>query len=196
MSNDLADTILRGFLRREPSGEDYKRIDQLAAALPHEMQDSPAVMADVILRAATLRRMEELVQTATFEAQQRIHRDLPERVDDAATQALRHIRDKLPVDSADRFGRLLKIGTIWTVMVVTVGLTAGWIGANRSNDRYHMAHQAATDSQFNRCVDAAIGAAAGVTDKSGGGARYDPAVFRDYARSCAAEYADRRAGAG
>lgn len=191
---DIADDIVRRLLRRQPTAEDYKRINVFMDHLPPEMRSSPGAIAEIVLRMEGIREFEAILQRASSDAQNRIHHELPERVEKAAERAFNHIRDKLPIDASDRFGRLLKYGSVCAVVIAAIGAAAGWTASNIATARYQMSHQAASELAFSRCVEAAAGAAVQTVDRHGDNIRYNGAVFVTLSRNCAAEYADRRAG--
>lgn len=197
---DVVGRMIRQLLDRTPQPEDYRRASEFFAQLPDEILASPAAVADIVGRIEHIRQMEEvvakaadLVRQAGWETQQRIHSDLPHRIDRAAEAALSRIRDKLPIDAADRVSRLLKWGASWTVVVFVVAAVAGWLLADYVNRNEAMTQQAYAERAFNTCIDAAEGAAVSTVGRGGNPVRYDGALYRTRARSCAAEYADRRA---
>lgn len=140
-----------------------------------------------------LTMMKEQVDRLSFDGQQKIHRDLPLRIEQAAMSALVKMRDLLPVDYSDRFRRLIIAVTGWTAIVLFVAASAGWMLRGYVSNRTHAQHQATMERAFDDCITAAEGVA--MTSRAGlAGLRYDSAIYRTQARTCAAEYADRRAG--
>lgn len=192
--NDRLQELYKSLFARSMMPDEELRLRRMVQALPREMRDSPAVLCDIILRADHIGQMQRIVQTASFEAQQRIYRDLPLRIDEAALKALNAIRDKIPINSADREIRAMRLLIAWSVFLIaiiaffTVASTRWWL----LHDGY--THQAATDQAFDRCV---VATTASLTDI---GAlptkRREAAVIalRNGLGQCAAEYADRRAG--
>lgn len=193
---DLADEIIRRFLKRQPTSDDYKRINDMLDLFPDEIRSSPGVMIEIVLRAEGIRKFESIMGQAITERTLRAESDASDLVTKMAVKALAALRDKLPIDSADRMGRLYRFGSIFSAIVLAIGFAAGWTYSNTSSARFHMTHQAASEAQFSSCIDSAEGAATSDVDRAGTGLRYNPKAYRDYARGCAAEYADRRAGLG
>lgn len=130
---------------------------------------------------------------ASFDAQNRIAHDMPERVEKAAERALNHLRDKLPIDASDRLGRLLKMGVIWTIIVFLIAGAAGWMLSSWYIERPRYARHAATETEFNRCIDSAAGLLVNSTRRGSRVPPIDSATVRTDLMICAAEYADRRA---
>lgn len=191
--SDLVDTMFRELLGRAPSNEDRAAVSRLMIGLPDAIRASPAAVADIILRAEHIRALDDIMQKASWEAQQTIHRDLPQRIDQAAMAALIKLRDQLPVDGSDRIRRLIIAVAGWTAIAVIIAASAGWMTRDYVSDRRQAQHQAAMERAFNNCITAAEGIA--MTSRTGvEGMRYDSATYRTQARTCAAEYADRRAG--
>ena len=200
--SDVVGKMIREVLGRKPDAEDYATANEFFAQLPDEILASPAAVADIVIRIELIRQFKvevakgaDLVKQASWDAQQRIHNDLPKRIDKAADAALNRMRDKLPIDAADRVSRLLKWGAAWTLWASIIAASGGWILAQRVAKRDAMTQQAAVERDFNACIDAAEGAAVSTVGRGGNPVRYDGEVYRTHARSCAAEYADRRAQA-
>lgn len=194
--SDLADKIIREVLRRAPTPDDYRRINEMLRALPREITSSPGAMYDIVLRMDYLRQLEDTIEKAGRESQQRIHHDLPGRIDQAAMKALLKIRDSLPVDAAHSAKRLYQTAAIATIILATMFGASGWVlGANAVKKERATTH-AASDRELGRCVDAATGA---FTTSARYGTRASP-ISSDTVRNdlmvCGAEYADRRAESG
>jgi hypothetical protein len=191
--DDRINAMMKRLLGRQATSEDGLRIAKLISELPPELLASPAAVADIVLRAEHLRQVEEAINKASWNAQQRIHHDLPHRINEAALKALSTMRNQLPIDSADRVSRLFKWGTAWTITVLLVASLGGWMLRSRVADRQQIQMRAATDQTFNQCIDAAEGLA--MTARPGiAGLRYDSAVYRAHARACALDYASRNSG--
>ncbi|WP_022682556.1 hypothetical protein [Sphingobium bisphenolivorans] len=188
----LAEKMCIDLLGRQLTGEDYIRMDKILRHLPSEVRDSPGAIAEIILRMENLKQFDAIVQRASFEAQQKIHKDLPRRVEIAAQAALCALRDQLPIDSSDSMRRLYKWGALWMLSVSVIGFTIGVVFTKWWVSKPEEHHYAIAETAFNRCIDASFGAAS--TDQRNRRDRsvYDSAEFRNNARICAAEYADRR----
>ncbi|MDG2511069.1 hypothetical protein P7B04_00015 [Sphingobium yanoikuyae] len=189
-----SEDMIRRLLRREPTAEDYKTMNQLIRDLPPELVSSPGVMAEIILRMEHVRELKAIMKQAAFEGQQRIHHDLDARVDRAAISALSRIRDTMPYNADDGAWRLLWIAFYWMVGVAVVAATASWMVAAWYMSPERQAHHAATETEFSRCVNAAAGGftIGAKSKRDASEARRD--MVRNDLMICAAEYADRRAG--
>jgi hypothetical protein len=193
---DLADKIIRDMLRRSPTAEDYRRINDILNVLPDSIRSSPAAMFDIVMRTEFQRQLEETLKQASWAAQQRIHEDLPKRVDEAAIRALNKIRDLLPFDAADSARRMYK----WAAIAMAITFVITWIpaymlGQEKVHDD-HAAAQAIVEGRRNRCIDAAVGRIA-VADRS----RSNPGstalqVVRHNLLDCIAEGEGRHADDG
>ncbi|KXU30114.1 hypothetical protein A0J57_10605 [Sphingobium sp. 22B] len=190
--NTLAEKMCIDLLGRQLTGEDYIRMDKMLRHLPSEVRDSPGSIAEIIMRMENLKQFDAIVQRASFEAQQKIHKDLPRRVEIAAQAALCALRDQLPIDSSDAMRRLYKWGAMWMLSVSVIGFTVGVTFTKWWVSRPEMHHYAATETAFNRCIDASFGAASNGQRNGRNASAYDSTEFRNSARICAAEYADRR----
>ena len=137
--------------------------------------------------------MNEVVQKATFETQQKIHRDLPNRVEKAAEMAFHAFRDLMPVDSRDAMARLCRWGAFWMLFALIFGFITGGAGTKWWLSRPEIRHHAISEINFNHCIDATFGAAVIKLQNHGKAANYDAEKFRGDSRICAAEYADRLA---
>jgi hypothetical protein len=164
---ELANQIISKMLDREPTAEEYRRLNKLLKLLPDAMRSSPGAMADVAMRIAFQSQVEETLRSASWSAQQEIHRNLPARVDAAAVDALNRIRDTIPANAADASSRLLKLTTIWMIAIfLTVG-PAGFIVGQAFNQSRQESQRAALMVDRSRCVDAAIGRLAVLDRRSG-----------------------------
>ncbi|MFW2830401.1 hypothetical protein [Sphingomonas sp. ID0503] len=187
-----AGVMIVRLLGRSPTDEDYRRINQLILNLPPEIASSPGALAEIILRADHLDQLEKVVKQAAFDGQQRIHADLPQRIDDAALAALKKMRDRMPVDATDRLARMLKWSFCWTVIVAITFCTAGWMLANRQAEQTAAEAHALNEERFSACMDHAAGSALRAPNKRGT-PPIDITTYVQTARGCAASYADRRA---
>ncbi|CAD7339426.1 hypothetical protein FIM10_12115 [Sphingomonadales bacterium 56] len=188
---DLVEQMYRDLLEREASPEDYIRMEKFLRRLPSEMKNSPGVLAEVIFRVEHVRQMNEVVQKATFETQQKIHRDLPGRVEKAAEMAFHAFRDLMPVDSRDAMARLYRWGAFWMLFVLIFGFITGGASTKWWLSRPEIRHHAISEINFNHCINAVFGAAAIKRRNDDNAAGHDAEQFRSDARICAAEYADR-----
>lgn len=194
--NDVVEKIIVEVLKRSPTPEDYRRTNEMLRALPPEMSSSPGAMCDIVLRMDHLRQMEEAIGKASLEAQQRIHHDLPNRIDDAALKALSKIRDCMPIDAAHSARSLYKTAFLFTMVIATVTGAGGWILGVAFTERALTTTHAGSDLELGRCVDAATGA---FTTSHRRGVRSTPIsnnTVRNDLMICGAEYADRRAKKG
>jgi hypothetical protein len=194
--SDLANKIIREALRRSPTAEDYRRINDMLNVLPDSIRSSPAAIFDIVMRTEFQRQLEETIKQAGWAAQQRIHEDLPKRVDEAALRALNKIRDLLPLDAADSARRMYK----WAAIAMAITFVITWIPAYYlGQDKVHNDHaaaQAVVEVERNRCIDAAIGRIA-VADRSrvNHGSGSLQVVSHDL-RECIAKGEKRRASDG
>ena len=188
----LAEKMCIDLLGRQLTGEDYIRLDKMLRHLPPEVRESPGSLAEIIMRMENLQQFEAILQRASFEAQQKIHKDLPRRVEMAAQAALCALRDQLPIDSSDSMRRLYKWGAMWMLSVSVIGFTAGLVVTKWWVSQPEEHHYAATETAFNRCIDASFGAASIDQQNRRDNSAYSSTEFRNNARNCAAEYADRR----
>ncbi|MFW2831682.1 hypothetical protein [Sphingomonas sp. ID0503] len=186
------DTMIRRLLERAPTADDYKRINQLTLDLPDELSRSPGAIAEIILRAEHLRQFEQVVKQASFDAQQRVHADLSQRIDAAALAALAKIRDRMPVDAADRLIRMLRWSVCWTLVVAITFAAAGWMLASRRAEQTLAEAHALNEELFKACMDEAAGAALRGPNRRQA-SPLDVTTYVQTARECAASYADRRA---
>lgn len=191
---DMVTEMAGRLLRRQPTADEYRTMNELLRELPPEFSSSPAQIAFIVLMTDMLSRFEEIVKKASWDAQQRIHKDLPARVETAALHALNRLRDTLPIDRSDRLSRVF----MWTsILVATVGLSAGTLGfafARSLDVRANATQNVMAERGFSTCMYAAAGAAAIATGKSANAVAYNATIYQARARICAAEYADRRAG--
>ncbi|WP_327753085.1 hypothetical protein VVT58_11435 [Sphingobium sp. SJ10-10] len=189
----LVEQMYRDLLEREASSEDYVKMEKFLRRLPAGMRDSPGVLAEIIFRLEHIRQIDEVVQRASFEAQQTVHRDLPKRVEKAAETAFYTFRDLMPVDSRDAMARLYRWGAFWMLFVLISGFITGGAGTKWWLSRPEIRHHAISEINFNHCIDATFGAAVIKLQSQGNAADYDAEKFRSDSRICAAEYADRLA---
>jgi hypothetical protein len=194
--SDLARQIMQKILRRAPTAEDYRQLNEFLDDLPVEMASSPAVLYEIVCRMHFLQQLEAAIEMAGLHAQQRIHHDLPIRVEQAALIAINKIRDTLPRDAAASARRLYKFATMCTLGIAIVTGCAGWVlGANHVEAIQASTH-AATDREFARCIDASTAAYATSARRGVRPAPITSDTVRNDLMICAAEYADRRAGNG
>ena len=195
MSN-LVEQIMRDVLGRATTAEDYRQLSEMMIGLPAEIANSPGAMYELVSRMNFLQQLDATIAQAGREAQQKIHHDLPVRIDDAALKAVTKIRDTLPRDAAHSARRLYKLASFVTLALASLTACAGWVvGANYASAVRSTTH-AASDREFGRCIDAATGA---FVTTARGGTRPTPIrneTVRTDLMICAAEYADRRAGNG
>ncbi|UZW54834.1 hypothetical protein NUH86_15335 [Sphingobium sp. JS3065] len=189
----LVEQMYRDLLEREASSEDYVRMEKFLRRLPAGMRDSPGVLAEIIFRLEHIRQIDEVVQKASFEAQQTVHRDLPKRVEKAAETAFYTFRDLMPVDSQDAMARLYRWGAFWMLFVLIFGLVTGGASTKWWLSRPEVRQHAISEINFNHCIDAVFGAAAIKQRNVAEAADYAVEQFRSDSRICAAEYADRLA---
>lgn len=185
--------VMRRMLGREPTTGEFDEFHRMLSVFPPDIRNSEAAMIFITVVSTQVKALKDIVQNAGWESQQRIHKDLPGRIDEVALAAVRKIRDTIPIDSSDRFQRLLKTATIATAMVLFLGGLFGFALGERAV--HHVAGPARSSSEvlFSQCLDAAQGAAAFADSQHGQPGHYDPVVYREEARVCAAAYADRRA---
>lgn len=192
MKEMISDMFTR-LLQRQPNDDEYRKMNELLRELPEEFSTSPGQIAFIVVMTDVLSRFETTVKKASWDAQQRIHADLPQRVEAAAVRALNHLRDVLPIDRSDRFARVF----MWTsVLVATVGLFAGGLGfalAQTLDTQALSAQKVFAEQAFVVCLEAADGAAMSGGKSSGKTLHYNPQIYQARARLCAAGYADRRA---
>ena len=181
-------------LKRQATDEEYRRMSEFLRALPEEFSNSPAQVASIVIMTENLSQFEAIVKRASWDAQQKIHADLPKRVDAAALHALHHIRDQMPIDASDSMSRMLKWGSIFFATIAFGFFALGFRAADALQDRANATQNVMAEQGFVTCMNAAAGAAAIVNKKSATTAGYDAAIHQARARLCAAEYAYRRAG--
>lgn len=194
--SSLAEKIMRDVLGRATTAEDYRQLNEMMSALPAEIATSPGAMFELVSRMNFLQQLEVSIAKAGREAQQKIHYDLPARIDQAALQAMIKVRDTLPVDAAHTAKKLYFTTAIGTLVIGIFSCCAGWVlGENHVKAERAVTH-AASDRELGRCVDAATGAF--VTSARAGTrpAPIKPETVRNDLMICGAEYADRRAGNG
>lgn len=195
MSN-LAEQIMRNVLGRATTAEDYRQLNEMMAALPPEIATSPGAMYELVSRMNFLQQLDATIAQAGREAQQKIHYDLPARIDDAALKAMLKVRDTLPVDAAHTAKKLYFTTALGTLVIGIFCCCAGWILGENHVKAERAATHAASDRELGRCVDAATGA---FVTSARAGVRTAPIrneTVRNDLMICGAEYADRRAGNG
>lgn len=194
--SSTAEQIIRQVLSRQPTAEDYRRVEQIISLYPPEARSSPGAMVDVAVRVEFQHQLEETIKQASWAAQQRIHEDLPQRVDAAAIRALNKMRDLLPFDAADSARSMYK----WAAIAMAITFVITWIPAymlgQQAVRRDQANVQAIVETERDRCIDAAIGRIA-VADRS----RANPGstalqVVHHDLLACIAKAEERRAGDG
>jgi hypothetical protein len=185
--------VMHNMLRRKPDLQDLRTVEQLLRNVPPELQDDPGFIAETVVRANHIRELKSVVDDAVTGARRLAEMDGEQHAMQIASKVWRKVMDHLPVSAADRLRRQFQIACAWSLIVLAIGAISGWTYRENRYDAARQSHQAATETAFNRCIDAAEGHAGSVRNRDGKGERYDPAVFRSIARTCAAEYADRRA---
>lgn len=194
--SSLAEQIMRNVLGRATTAEDYRQLNEMMSALPAEIATSPGAMYELVSRMNFLQQLDATIAQAGREAQQKIHRDLPARIDDAALKAMLKVRDTLPVDAAHTAKQLYFTTAVGTLVVSIVACCAGWVLGGNHVKAERAATHAASDRELGRCVDAATG---GFVTSARNGTRPVPIrneTIRNELMICGAEYADRRADNG
>lgn len=194
--SSLAEKIMRDVLRRAPTAEDYRQLNEMLAALPDEITSSPGALYELVSRMDFLQQLKSTVDMAGRDAQQRIHYDLPVRIDEAALKAMMKVRDTLPVDAAHTAKKLYFTTAFGTLVIGIFACCAGWVLGENHIEAKRAATHAASDRELGRCVDAATGA---FVTSARNGTRPVPIrneTIRNDLMVCGAEYADRRAGNG
>ncbi|MEO1968422.1 MAG: hypothetical protein ABGW87_06885 [Sphingomonadaceae bacterium] len=189
----LADDIVRKFLERQPTPKEYRDIAELLDLAPIEMRESPAAVFQVVMLIASIQQQRETLKEATWEAQQKVHHDLPNRIDEAAYKALNKMRDLLPINAKDTTRRIMKVVTLCVVSVGLLCGVAGYIVGAKHERNFNASSHAASDLEFARCVDAASGAFAESYRRGIRKAPVSSDIVRYDLGACAAEYADRKA---
>lgn len=191
MSSNLLD-IFQRVTGRRADRRDTELIDNLSANLPSSVLSDVGMMTEIAIRANHVRQLESVLDRAGDIARRKAEIDGEKYAIDAANKVWRRVLDQLPVDTITTLRRWCMAVAIYAVVALIVGAALGW---NLREYRYRavrQSQQAATEQEFSRCIDAAEGRA----QLSGPrGARSSPEKFREEARICAAEYADRRATA-
>lgn len=186
-------TMIVAMLGREPDAEDRRLLDLMLGHMPVALLTDEGVVAEAVSRVEHVRELRRAVSEATVGARRMAEIDGEQYAIQVANKVWRRIMDHLPADTATTLTRQFRIACMWTLLVLIVGSIGGWSLREWRYDRERRSTQAATDRAFNRCIDAAEGAAL-----SGGqgvaALRSDSGAYRTQARTCAAEYADRRAG--
>lgn len=162
MSN-LVDKIIRQALGRESTAEDYRKVHEMLSALPDEMRSSPGVICDIVLRMEFIRKLEATIQQAGWEAQQRIHADLPHRIDDAAYKALNKIRTMMPASAAGAVRGMLMTALVLLTILSLVSSMSGWVLGQNHLQKALVERQRSGQVDVARCVDASIGQVATAT---------------------------------
>jgi hypothetical protein len=194
--SSIADQIIRQVLQRQPTAEDYRRMDAILSLYPPEVRSSPGAMVDVAVRIEFHRQLEETIKQAGWSAQQRIHEDLPKRVEQAAIQALNKMRDLMPFDAADSARRMYKCAAIAMAITFMITFIPAYVLGQQAAQRGFEANEAAAHSERNRCVDAAIGgmAVAELSRANSGSAALQ--VIRNELLACIAKTVERHTGDG
>ncbi|USI79095.1 hypothetical protein [Sphingopyxis sp. USTB-05] len=194
--SSLAEQIMRNVLGRAATAEDYRQLNEMMSALPAEIATSPGAMYELVARMNFLQQLEATIAQAGREAQQKIHYDLPARIDDAALKAMLKVRDTLPVDATHTARKLYFTTALGTLVIGMLACGAGWVLGENHIKAERAATHAASDRELGRCVDAATG---GFVTSARNGTRPVPIrneTIRNDLMICGAEYADRRAGNG
>lgn len=185
--------LMQDMLGRKPDLQDLQTVERLLRNVPRELQDDPGFVAETVIRADHIRELQEVLKDAVTGARRLAEMDGEQHAMQIAAKVWRKVMDHLPVSTADTLRRQFQIACAWSLAVLIIGVITGWTVRENRYDSVRRSSQAASETSFNRCIDAAEGIARSIRDRDGRGERYDPAVFRSAARSCAAEYADRRA---
>lgn len=185
--------LMEDILGRKPEVEVSRTVEKLLRNVPTELQDDPGFIAEVVIRANHIRELQAAVNDAVTGARRLAEMNGEQHAMQIAAKVWRKVMDHLPVSTAHTLRRQFQIACGWSLIVLAIGMIAGWSVLESRYDSHRQSNQAATESAFNRCIDAAEGHARSIRNRDGRGEHYDPAVYRSTARSCAAEYADRRA---
>lgn len=155
--SSLVEKTIRQALRREPTAEDYRQVNEMLSALPGEMRNSPGVVCEVVLRIEFLRKLEESIQQASWKAQQQIHADLPHRIDEAALRALSKMRSLMPTDASDAARRMLKTAALFVAVAALAAGVWGYVMGQYMTRRAVAARQTTIQAERSHCIDAAVG---------------------------------------
>lgn len=187
-------TITELFIRmvgRSPDKRDCEMIDKLAITLPDDLKNDIGMKAELVLRAAHIRQLEEVMNEAANVVRRKVEIDAERWAMDAANRVWRHVEAQLPPSASTAIFRTLIAITFWSVFLGAVFYNMGW---NSSEETYQTASeslQALTETEFAFCVnDAAQQASQIRSGKVPGDAAQ---ALREATRSCAAEYDQRRA---
>lgn len=183
-------TIKELFIRmvdRSPDKRDCELIDKLAITLPDELKNDIGMKAELVLRAAHIRQLEEVMNEAANVVRRKVEIDAEKWAMDAANRVWRHIEAQLPPNASKAIFRNLAMIAICCAGTFAVG----WV---LSEDRYQTTSQslqALTETEFAFCVNDAAFDASQISPTK---APEDAATaFREAAQSCVAEYDQRRA---
>ena len=185
--------IFQQVIGRRPDRRDKELIHDLSARLPGDVLDDVGMMTEVVIRADHIRQLETVLDRAGDIARRKAEIDGEKYAIDAANKVWRRVLDHLPVDSATIVRRFCYAIAAYAVVALIVGAVLGWALRERRYEAARTSHQAAMEQEFTRCIDAAEGRAHSARSSRSREPHYSSEVFRSQARTCAAEYADRRA---
>ncbi|MBX7532934.1 hypothetical protein K3165_08380 [Qipengyuania sp. 1XM1-15A] len=186
-------TIKELFIRmvdRSPDKRDCELIDKLAITLPDELKNDIGMKAELVLRAAHIRQLEEVMNEAANVVRRKVEIDGEKWAMDAANRVWRRVEAQLPPSASTKvFWTLIAI-TFWSALLGAVFYNMGW---NSSEETYETASeslQALTETEFAFCVVNAAQHASQI--RSGKGPGDAAKALRASTRNCAAEYDQRR----
>ena len=190
--SDLLD-IFQKIIGRQPDRRELEYINTLSQNLPGSVLNDVGMMAEIAIRASHIRQLEIVLDRAGDIARTKAEIDGERYAINAANKIWRKVLDQLPVDSVTTLRRYVTVISILSALTLFAGSILGWSLREYRYEAAWKSSQAATEVEFSRCLDAAEGRAQSDDSK---GLRYSAETFSNEARTCAAEYADRRAGGG
>lgn len=178
-------------VERSPDKRDYELIDKLAITIPDELKNDLGWKAELVMRASHIRELERVMNSAGNVVRRKVELDGEEWAMKAADRVWRRIEDQLPPSASTAVAKCFFYGAICMAFIGGAGVILGMNLTEQKHEIASRSTQALTENEFATCVNAASYEASQI--RSGKVVAHDAAVFRDAARTCAAEYADRRA---
>ena len=188
-------TIQELFVRmvaRSPDKRDYELIDKLAISLPDELKNDIGMKAELILRAAHIRQLEEVMNEAANAVRRKIEIDAEKWAMDAANRVWRHVAAQLPLTASTAIYRALIAIAFWSALLGSASYYMGWSSSEEKYETASESLQALTETEFAFCINDAAQYASQI--RSGIVLGDAAQALRDSTRNCAAEYDQRRAG--
>lgn len=172
---------------RSPDRRDYELIDKLAITLPDELKNDIGMKAELVLRAAHIRQLQEVMNEAANVVRRKVEIDAEKWAMDAANRVWRRVEAQLPPSASTAVFRTL----VMIAIACAISFAGGWIVCEERYETASQSLQALSETDFAFCVnDAAQHASQIRAGKVPGDAGQ---ALRESTRICAAEYDQRRA---